>query len=132
MGIVKYLLDTHTLLWLIRGSKELSNTAKTVLNDVKAQKFISAVSAYEIMYKHKLGKLHGFNDIAENYIEVIKTLGAEELSISTRHAHFAGKYEWSHRDPFDRLLAAQASIENMTLITSDPAFNSLPWVNILW
>ena len=132
MGTVKYLLDTHTLLWLVRGSKELSKTAKTALDDIKTLKYVSAVSAYEIMYKHKLGKLHGFEDIAENYLYVLQKLGAVELPISTEHAHFAGKFEWSHRDPFDRLLAAQSSIENMTLITNDPAFGELPWVSRYW
>jgi PIN domain nuclease of toxin-antitoxin system len=132
MGVVKYLFDTHTVLWMVRGSKELSNTAKTALDNINAQKFISAVSAYEIMYKHKLGKLHGFEDIAEDYFNVLNTLNAVKLPITTGHAHFAGKFEWSHRDPFDRMLAAQASVEDMTLITNDPAFNSLPWVKTLW
>jgi len=76
--------------------------------------------------------LHGFEDIAENYLNVLEKLGAVELPISTKHAHFAGKFEWSHRDPFDRLLAAQAFTENMTLITNDPAFKDLPWLSTLW
>jgi len=132
MGTVKYLLDTHTLLWLVRGSKELSNTAKTALNDTSVQKYVSAVSAYEIMYKHKLGKLHGFKDIAENYLDVLQKIGTEELPISTQHAHFAGKFEWTHRDPFDRLLAAQAATDGLTLITNDPAFQELSWIKVLW
>ena len=83
------------------------------------------MSAYEIMYKYKLGKLHGFEDIAENYLDVLQKLGAEELPIYTLHAHFAGKMEWEHRDPFDRLLAAQASTDNITLITNDSAFQAI-------
>ena len=132
MGIVKYLLDTHTLLWVVSGNQKLSDTAEKALNDENALKFVSAVSAYEIMYKHKLGKLQGFEDIAVNYLDVLKKFGALEISISTSHAHFAGKFEWSHRDPFDRILAAQTYVENMTLITNDEAFGSLPWVSVLW
>ena len=67
MGAVKYLLDTHTLLWLVRGSKELSNVAKTAIGDASAQKYVSAVSAFEIMYKHKLGKLQGF-ELEDGYV----------------------------------------------------------------
>ena len=132
MGTVKYLLDTHTLLWLLRGSKELSNTAKTTLNDTNVKKYVSAVSGYEIMYKYKLGKLQGFEDIAENYFDVLQKLGAEELPIHTHHAHFAGKMEWEHRDPFDRLLAAQAVTDNITLITNDDAFRDASWIKVLW
>jgi len=127
-----YLLDTHTLLWVIRGSNKLSANAKKALNNSRARKFISAVSAYEIMNKYRIGKLYGFEDIAENYLDVIHDFGADELPISEAHAHLAGRLEWSHRDPFDRLLAAQASIDNLTLLTNDPAFEALPWVNTLW
>jgi len=132
MGTVGYLLDTHTFLWAVRGSEKLSTVVKNVLTDASVQKFVSAVSAYEIMYKHKLGKLHGFEDVAKNYLDVLHTFGADELSIGTRHAHLAGKFEWQHRDPFDRLLAAQASVDGLTLLTNDPAFNELPWVTVLW
>jgi len=132
MGIVKYLLDTHTLLWAIRGSNKLSEAGKHILNDASTQKFVSAVSAYEIMYKHKLGKLQGFEDIADDYLNVLQIFGAEELPISTRHAHFAGKFKWEHRDPFDRLLAAQAAVENYVLLTNDPAFKELSWLTIAW
>jgi len=132
MGIVKYLLDTHTLLWVVSGNQRLSDAAEKAINDESSLKFVSAVSAYEIMYKYKLGKLQGFENIAANYLDMLKKFGALELPISTDHAHFAGKFEWSHRDPFDRMLAAQTSIENMTLITSDEAFQSLPWVSVIW
>ena len=59
-------------------------------------------------------------------------LGVASLPISERHAHFAGEFQWSHRDPFDRLLAAQAAVENLTLITNDSAFQDLSWITLLW
>jgi PIN domain nuclease of toxin-antitoxin system len=132
MGSVKYLLDTHTFLWAVRGSPKLSKAAQDVIADEDAQKFVSAVSAYEIMYKHRIGKLHGFEDIAENYLNILDAFGATELPISTRHAHLAGNFEWAHRDPFDRLLVAQSSVEKLPLLTNDEAFSALSWVSLLW
>lgn len=132
MGTVGYLLDTHTFLWAVRGSKNLSDTAIKIIEDTNEKIYLSAVSAYEIMNKHRIGKLAEFDDIAKNYLAFVKKLGVDSLPISEKHAHFAGEFEWTHRDPFDRLLAAQASIDNLTLITNDPAFAELSWVNALW
>ena len=132
MGSVNYLLDTHTLLWSVRDNSKLSNTALEIIEDTGNTLFVSAVSAYEIMYKHQLGKLPDYAYLAENYFEVLHEFNVNELQISARHAHFAGKFDWSHRDPFDRLLAAQAFTEKLVLITNDPAFDLLPWLSILW
>jgi len=132
MGSVKYLLDTHTLLWAAGDNAKLSNNAMTIIEDTDTTLFVSAASAYEIMYKHKLGKLSEYEYVAENYFDIIRDFEVDELSINIKHAHFAGKFEWTHRDPFDRLLAAQAFTENLTLITNDPAFNTLTWVSVLW
>ena len=84
------------------------------------------------MNKHRLGKLPEYLYVAENYFEILDRLDAIELPISARHAHFAGKFEWVHRDPFDRLLAAQAFTDNLTLITNDSAFEELSWIKVLW
>jgi PIN domain nuclease of toxin-antitoxin system len=132
MGTVGYLLDTHTFLWAVRNSPKLSEKVKHILEDKNVKKYISAVSAYEIMNKHRIGKLEEFDDIANNYLAVFDEFGADDLTIKTRHSHFAGEIEWEHRDPFDRLLAAQASIENLTLITNDPIFQTLPLVSVVW
>ena len=132
MGTVSYLLDTHTFLWAAHDETRLSDTAIKVIKDVNSTIYISAVSAYEIMNKYRLGKLPDYTYLAENYFEVLHVLGANELLISTRHTHFAGKFDWLHRDPFDRLLAAQAFTEKIVLLTNDPAFDSLPWLNVLW
>ena len=132
MGIVNYLLDTHTFLWAVRGSVKLSYTALKALEDANAIKYISAASAYEIINKFRIGKLSEFKDVANDYFSHVKLLGAIELPIKENHAHYAGGFEWEHRDPFDRLLAAQAFIEKLTLITNDPAFQTLPWISVLW
>jgi len=132
MGTIKYLLDTHTLLWAARDNAKLGNHALEIIEDINTPLFVSAVSAYEIMYKYQLGKLPEYEYIAENYFDMLDELGVNELPISMKHAHFAGKFEWTHRDPFDRLLAAQAATDKMTLITNDPAFQNLSWLTILW
>ena len=132
MGAVNYLLDSHTLLWATRDNARLSGKALAVIENINAPLFVSAVSAYEIMYKYQLGKLPEYEYVVGNYFDVLDRLGVNELPISAQHAHFAGKLEWSHRDPFDRLLAAQAATDNLTLITNDPAFNELSWITVLW
>ena len=132
MGPVGCLLDTHTFLWAVYDENRLSDTAKKIIKDKKSSVYVSAVSAYEIMNKYRIGKLPDFAYIAENYIKILLEFGAYELPLNTRHTHFAGKFEWKHRDPFDRLLAAQAFTENLVLITDDAVFNSLPWLSIQW
>ena len=132
MGDLRYLLDTHTLLWAVREPNKLGKSAKDILSDADNLIYVSAVSAYEIMYKHNLGKLSGFEDIADNYVSVILELGAVELPITMQHAHYAGQIKWSHRDPFDRMLAAQAHLDDLALITDDPNIKALSWVNTLW
>ena len=132
MGTVGYLLDTHTFLWAVRGSSNLSDTAVKIIEDTSEQVFVSAVSAYEIMNKHRIGKLPEFDDVAKDYFNFVKKLGVDSLPVSEQHAHYAGKFEWTHRDPFDRLLAAQATADNLTLITNDPVFGELSWLKVLW
>ena len=132
MGTIGYLLDTHTFLWAVRGSKNLSETAVKIIEDLNVKIFVSAASAYEIMNKHRIGKLSEFDDVAKNYFDFVKKLGAESLSITEQHAYLAGEFEWAHRDPFDRLLAAQAVTDNLILITNDAMFSELSWVKVLW
>jgi PIN domain nuclease of toxin-antitoxin system len=132
VGTLGYLLDTHTFLWAVRGSKNLSDTVVDIIENQDTKIIVSAVSAYEIMNKHRIGKLPEFDDIATNYFDFVKKLGADSLSISDRHSYFAGQFEWAHRDPFDRLLAAQAFIDNLTLITNDSVFEELSWIKVIW
>jgi len=132
MGDLKYLLDTHTFLWVINEDKKLSYTAREIINDVNSILFLSAASAYEIMNKNRIGRLNGYENITKNYFSLIKTASITELAINTHHAHYAGEFEWEHRDPFDRLLAAQSYIDNLILITDDKCFKTLPWVKTLW
>jgi len=84
------------------------------------------------MNKYRIGKLPEFEDVAKDYFDYVKELDLITLPINDIHSHYAGEFEWDHRDPFGRLLATQAYIEKLTLITNDPAFETLSWVNVLW
>jgi len=132
MGVVGYLLDTHTFLWSVRECGKLSNKARKVIEDASKPLYVSSASAYEIMNKYRIGKLPGFVYEAEYFFDILHTLGVNELSISMKHAYFAGKIDWVHRDPFDRLLAAQAHLEKLTLVTNDPVFQTFPSIMLLW
>jgi len=132
MGAITYLLDTHTFIWAVRDDHKLSNNARMAIKDATAQLYVSVVSAYEITNKYRIGKLPGYEHVAKNYFDFLHELGTIELPVNVRHAHFAGSFEWGHKDPFDRILAAQAYIDNLTLITNDTAFHSLPWITVLW
>jgi len=110
MGAVEYLLDTHALLWAAQEKRKLGNNAQNVLNDESTAIYVSAMSAYEITNKYRIGKLPGYEYVVENYADILVKLGVVELPLNTQHAHYAGKFEWDHRDPFERMLAAQAFI----------------------
>lgn len=132
MGAINYLLDTHTFLWVALNDTKLSVMAKAAISSKDATVYVSPVTAYEIMNKYRIGKLPGYKAIAENYLNVFNNSGVSEILINTEHFHYAGSFEWEHRDPFDRMLAAQAFIDNMILVTHDDVFKSLSWVNTLW
>jgi PIN domain nuclease of toxin-antitoxin system len=128
-----YLLDTHTFLWAARNPKRLGKTARAVLEGLDQQLYLSSFSAYEITQKHRLGKLdpsYGF--IVENYTEVVRKLGVIDLPVTLAHAYQAGQMGWPHRDPFDRIITAQAALENLVLITNDAALSSHPWIETIW
>ena len=133
MGTVGYLLDTHTFLWAAHEEgTRLSENVKELFAAPGAPIYVSAVSAYEIMNKYRIGKLPDYAHVAENYLSILSEFGAYELPLYTAHTHLAGEMVWEHRDPFDRILAAQSYVDNLTLVTSDPVFQSLPWMTILW
>lgn len=127
-----FLLDTHVVLWAIRGSNKNSQKVQNILKDAAVRKFVSPVIAYEISYKYNSGKLNEFSDIAQDYFGVISQFRAFEIPISSEHMYLAGSIDWAHRDPFNRILAAQAHVEGMVLITRDSKFNELDWLKTLW
>ncbi len=128
---VRVLLDTHALLWALVSPQKLTKRVRSVLEDPQTEIFVSSASAWEIATKWRLGKLPEAGAVVKDYRDHLTTLMAFELSISSEHALLAGRFESTHRDPFDRMLAAQAAIEKLPLVTSDVAFKSFK-LRTLW
>jgi PIN domain nuclease of toxin-antitoxin system len=120
------LLDTHTFLWWLFGDSKLSNKSRNTIKDMSMDVYISAASVWEIATKHRLGKLPRANSVAKNVPLWIERAGFISLPISAEHAQLAGTWKSNHRDPFDRMLAAQAKIEKMPILSSDKALKQFP------
>jgi PIN domain nuclease of toxin-antitoxin system len=121
---VKYLLDTHALLWWWTDDPQLSATARACIQDEANTILISAASAWEIATKHRLGKLPLAAEAISRFNELLELDAFQHLPVSYLHALRAGGLAVDHRDPFDRMLAAQSELEGVPLITCDPAFKA--------
>lgn len=119
---MSYLLDTHALLWWLMNDKRLSKRARKTIQDRKSLVHMSSASAWEIATKHRIGKLTGVEAIIGAYATIGAQEGFRELPIASSHAIRAGTWKVAHRDPFDRMLAAQSELESLVLITRDPSF----------
>ncbi len=128
---MRFLLDTHALLWWLTDDPKLSPRAKEVIADEANIILISAASAWEIATKHRLGKLDVAADAVTRFNELIEADGFEHLPVTYLHALKAAGYDLDHRDPFDRMLAAQSTLESATLISCDPAFKVFD-TDVLW
>lgn len=110
------LLDTHVLIWTLENNPTLSQQAKDTIINGNNMVFVSAASVWEMSIKTALGKLEAPDNLAEE----IKQHRFSLLNINFDHAKLAGELPDIHKDPFDRMLVAQAKIENLMLITRDP------------
>lgn len=126
------LLDTHTLLWVLLDPARIPAGTLATLRAPRTTVVVSAASAWEIATKHRLGKLRGASAVVSGYREHLVTLRAEELPITGNHAVTAGALQWSHRDPFDRVIAAQAVLESLPVVTSDAALVEFPAIRTVW
>ncbi len=125
---MKLLLDTHVLLWWLADDDQLSPRARHAIADTANPVFISAVSGWEISIKRKLGRL----DLEFEALEAaIKANGFFALPVSFQHGLAAGELPEHHRDPFDRMLVAQAQAEDMRLVSCDKALQGYD-VKLLW
>jgi PIN domain nuclease of toxin-antitoxin system len=125
------LLDTHVILWALTDPAKLSKRVRLLLEDPKTQVVTSTASAWEIATKWRLGKLPEATAIVKGYRSHLTTMMATELAITSEHALTAGCFDAPHRDPFDRILAAQAVVEDLMLVTSDSAFRQFD-VRTVW
>ena len=113
--VQRFLLDTHTLIWALDGGERLGAAVNDAITDPDNAVFVSVVSAWEMAIKRAIGKLDTPDDLAG----AVAALGFVELLVTFQHAERAGRLPLLHRDPFDRMLVAQAQAENLTLITGD-------------
>ncbi len=129
---MRILFDSHALFWFLHGnSRKLSPRARTAIEDDQSAPVASAVSAWEFANKYRLGKWPDADRVATTFIQVMETEGIEILSVSAEHAQLAGLLPGVHRDPFDRMLAAQSKLEDMPLVTADPAFKAFG-TKVIW
>ncbi len=129
---MRFLLDTHTLAWAVGQPSSLSKKVSTFLEKPDSEIMVSPVSVWEMSIKHKLGKwpeVAPFMD-EQLYETFLEKLSATELDVRSRHTRLAGQFDTNHKDPFDRLLAAQAVIEGVALISKDEVMSSFPIVRV--
>lgn len=122
---MKYLLDTHVLLWWWTDDPALPPRVRNLMQDEANEFLVSAASAWEISTKFRLGKLAIGREAVSRFDELVTLDGFSHLPVSYLHALRAGGLQSEHRDPFDRMLAAQSLIENVPLVTRDNAFDML-------
>jgi PIN domain nuclease of toxin-antitoxin system len=120
---VNLLLDTHAFLWAIDNNPQLSQKARDAIIDGENVVFVSAATAWEIAIKKSIGKLKISNG---DYMEELKLHRFTPLDIVTEHALAVENLPPYHKDPFDRMLIAQAQVEKLTLITGDPKIKAYP------
>jgi PIN domain nuclease of toxin-antitoxin system len=125
------LLDTHAFLWWIVGDPALSRPARAAIDDDNNTVFVSAASAWEITTKFRIGKLPGIVAIADNLVAVLVAQGFVSKPITFLHGQAAGALPGPLKDPFDRMLIAQAMLDRMALVSSEHGFGAYG-VRRLW
>lgn len=118
---MRLLLDTHALLWWYADDPRLPGSARKLIQSPETQVLVSAASVWEIATKARIGKLHGVQRLLADYDSLIAADQFTHLHIRHDHARLAGSFDSAHRDPFDRMLAAQALIEEAVLLSNDAA-----------
>jgi PIN domain nuclease of toxin-antitoxin system len=121
---VRLLLDTHALIWWLAADNALSSPARSAIADPANDVFVSAASAWEIATKHRIGKLPGAALLAADIAGFVAAQGFNELPVSIRHGQIAGNLPRIHKDPFDRMLIAQAVTDDMTLVSNEALFGA--------
>ncbi|MDD1421182.1 type II toxin-antitoxin system VapC family toxin [Dolichospermum sp. ST_sed1] len=123
MGI-NYLIDTHIMLWWFFDDPKLDTECRNIICNPDHLIFVSSVSACEIATKYRIGKLPEAKQIVEEYSQILHRARFVELPMTSAHALRAGSLPIAHRDPFDRMIMAQAELESLPVITYDTAFQT--------
>jgi len=128
---MKVLLDTHTFLWWVTDDLKLSSRVRKIISDGKNELFLSAVSGWEIAIKAQLGRIQ-IPDKPQTFIsEQMVANAIQGLPIQISHAVHIYNLPTHHRDPFDRMLVAQAQLEKLPILTDDPQISQYP-VKVIW
>jgi PIN domain nuclease of toxin-antitoxin system len=128
---VKLLLDTHVLVWWFAGDLRLPVSMRQLIDGPETEPYVSAATAWELATKYRLGKLQEAAPLVEGFFVLLDRYGFKQLSVTLEHGHRAGLMAGDHKDPFDRMLAAQALIEEMALVTADPQLAALG-AKVVW
>lgn len=128
---MRLLLDTHAFIWWFEGSSALPAAARSAISDESNDVFVSAASAWEIATKHRLGRLRGVDELALNIPRYIASQRFERLSVTVEDAVRAGSLPGPHRDPFDRMLIAQAVGHELVVVSNEASFDTYG-VTRLW
>ncbi len=118
------LLDTHAFLWWLAGDRKLPRRIREAIADPDEEVIVSAVSAWEITTKYRLGKLPGASAIVTDIAGAIASQSFTPLAVTVVHAQRAGALIGDHRDPFDRMLIAQARSEDLILVSNEEIFDA--------
>lgn len=128
--MTQVLLDTHTLVWWLEGREQLSAKAREIIEDAETTIFVSAASAWELAIKSQIGKFKS-PQLVRGFEREIQNEGFVELPISIEHALCAGGLDSPHKDPFDRILVAQAQVEKIPIVSNDRALDGFS-IRRLW
>ena len=128
---MKLLLDTHALLWVARTDAKLGKLARVAIEDASNDIWVSVVSLWEIATKVRIGKMVDPGGLLKNPNQYLRSLGFRDLPVTLSHAKAGGSLVAAHKDPFDRMLAAQALLEGFTLVSRDEVFDTM-FVPRLW
>jgi PIN domain nuclease of toxin-antitoxin system len=129
--VKRVLLDTHTFLWWLDGDRRLTKKPRGVIADASTVVYVSAASAWEITTKYRLGKLPGAATVAADVVACVRSQGFTPLPITLDHGQRAGGLPGPHRDPFDRMLIAQAQADRLMLVSNEVIFDTYG-VTRLW
>jgi PIN domain nuclease of toxin-antitoxin system len=121
---MRYLLDTHTLIWLFENNPQLSDRAKLIIADESHELLISIASLWEMTIKSSLGKLNLSLPLSEIFAQKLIPSDIHILQIQLQHLAVLQELPFHHRDPFDRIIIAQAISENLTLLSTDEVFKN--------
>ena len=130
---MRFLMDTHAFAWAVGEPSRLPRRVREMLQDRESVPFVSCASVWEMSIKCKAGRWPEVLPFMDErlYAQFLDQLRAVELPVNSRHARVAGQFELDHKDPFDRLIAAQAFLEGLPLVSKDSAMDEFP-VSRIW